>query len=138
MINRTNSTTNSMYPTSPFVHRPQTSPPNSGGSLFPNQNPSSPSNLGGMLQGLLGGKGELDLASTLANAQKMIGVINQVAPIIKNLSPMLSLLKGLNTSGIATSDKVSTTTSDKTKKRKPITRQKRRSRKKTRKLNVLS
>jgi hypothetical protein len=122
-----------MYPTSPFVHRLQTSPPNNGGSLFPNQNPSPPSDLGGMLQVLSGGKGELDLGSTLANAQKMIGVINQVAPIVKNLSPMLNLLKGLNTSGTATvSNKTSTVAKVRTNKRKSKARQKRRSSKKTR------
>jgi hypothetical protein len=70
------------YPTGslPSV-TPQVTPPGSGG-------------LGGILQSLLSSKGTFDIQSILANTQKMIGIVNQVGPIVRNVSPMLQLLKG--------------------------------------------
>jgi hypothetical protein len=84
-------------------------PPFGGGAQFPPQGgPGLPSTQGGsgLLQGLMGGtsggKGSFDIASAMANAQKMIGIINQVGPIVKNISPMLQLLKGINVASTTT------------------------------------
>jgi len=67
----------------PIPHTPKT-PPAAGGGV------------GGLLQGLADGAGQMDIQSMIANAQKMIGIVNQVGPIVKNISPMLQMLKGFN------------------------------------------
>lgn len=59
---------------------------------IPPRNPG----FGGFLQHLLGGKGAMDLPSIIANAQKVIGVINQLGSAVRTMSPMLELLKGLS------------------------------------------
>lgn len=101
-----------MPPPSPFMSRPQGLPPGSGSSTFLHQAPSSPSGSGGLLQGLLGGQGNFDLASTIDNARKVMDVINQAGPIIhqlgpivKNLSPMLQLLQGSSASQVSADKK---------------------------------
>ncbi|WP_025028572.1 YppG family protein [Caldalkalibacillus mannanilyticus] len=65
-----------------------------GGGMPPVQPPPPPTGGGGLLQGLMGGAGTFDIQSMIANAQKMMGIINQVGPIVKNVSPMLQMLKG--------------------------------------------
>jgi hypothetical protein len=77
----------------PFLS-PFQKPP--GPLLGPGPAASSPGGLSGLLQGIMGGKGQLDLGSVISNAQKMIGIVNQVGPIVRNLSPMLHMLKGLS------------------------------------------
>jgi hypothetical protein len=116
---------------SPFMSRPQGLPPGSG-STFQNQAPPSTSGPGGLLQGLLGGQGNFDLASTIDNARKVMGIINQAGPIIqqlgpivKHLGPMLQLLQGSSTSQ-SSADKKLTTSSARTKERNPRRNQKQR------------
>jgi hypothetical protein len=110
-----------MLPPSPFMSRPQGLPPGSGGSTFHNQ----PSGSGGLLQGLLGGQGNVDLASTIDNAKKVMDVINQAGPIIqqlgpivKNLSPMLQLLQSSSASQSSADKKVGTSSTKEVKPRK--------------------
>lgn len=66
------------------------------GAVPPVPAPGGTGGLGGILQGLFGGSGSLDIPSILSNAQKMIGAVNQAGEVFKNIGPMLQLLKGLN------------------------------------------
>lgn len=96
----------SSYPYSPGSRPPfmpsQPFNPYTGGSMpTPNPAPANPgtSGIGGLLQNLLKGQGSLDVASMMSNAQKMIGVVNQIGTVVRNMSPMLEMLKGFNDSG---------------------------------------
>lgn len=106
-------------PPPPFGGAPFTGgAPFSGGNSFmsPSGPPMAPFNptppmtnpggLGGMLQGLLGGGGGagLNLPGLLANAQKVIGAINQAGDVFKNIGPMLQLLQGFNSSDLLADD----------------------------------
>lgn len=70
------------------------------GGMFPPGIPQAPQpshpGLGGILQNLFGGKGSFDLPSIITNAQKVIGVVNQLGTAVRNMSPMIELLKGLS------------------------------------------
>ncbi|MDQ0168085.1 VrrA/YqfQ family protein [Bacillus horti] len=68
------------------------------GSMAPMAPGGTGGGLGGMLKGLLGGNGSLNLPSILSNAQKMIGAVNQAGEVVRNVGPMLQMLKGLNLS----------------------------------------
>lgn len=78
----------------PFVHQ---------GGMFPSIPPGIPPatqpvkpGIGGLLQNLLSGKSSVDIQSIMSNAQKIIGVVNQLGTVVRNMSPMLEVLKGLS------------------------------------------
>jgi hypothetical protein len=91
-----------MPPTTPFAGG--SPPPMFGSPAHPplgGMMGQQPGGLGGLLQGLLGGGGgSLDLPSLLANAQKMIGAVNQAGEVFKNISPMLQLFRNIDLSDL--------------------------------------
>ncbi|WP_188623053.1 VrrA/YqfQ family protein [Caldalkalibacillus thermarum] len=99
---------------SPFFGAPNM-PPQGGGPFTPFSSPSPPSQvpgfpfqgpsapgasppgtggLQGLLQGLMGGS-SFDLPGLMSNAQKWIGVLNQLGSVIKQAGPLLQLVQGL-------------------------------------------
>lgn len=127
----------SAYGAPPSPPPVQSPPPTSGGglggglsSLFGGANSGGATSGGiqGMLQGLMSGSSSLDLASIITNAQKVIGVVNQMGTVVQNLGPMLHVLQSLNTDAEGggdsdtltevTDDTPSTSSSGSTKKKK--------------------
>ncbi|MDQ0340403.1 hypothetical protein J2S00_003212 [Caldalkalibacillus uzonensis] len=94
-------------PFSPFS--PPSPPAQSPGFSFPGNpsvpgSPPAPGGLQGLLQGLMGGGGSLDLPGLISNAQKWIGVFNQFGSILKQAGPLLQLVQGLSGSADSFSD----------------------------------
>lgn len=132
-----------MRPPMPYAYGNAPSFPYGGGSAPslptpPGPQPRPPSGLGGFLQGLTGGSGgsgglgDVNIPELLGKAQKMIGAVNQAGAILKNMSPMLQMLKGLNVSELLSeSDDSLTELEDNENEVKPRRRRRKRLKRKT-------
>jgi hypothetical protein len=123
-----------MQPPSNYMNPQRPFTPYGGGSFPTHQAPPSrpPSGLSGFLQGLSGGKGEVDIPGLLNNAQKMMGAFNQASDVFKQVSPMLQMLKGLNVSDIISqNDDVLTEIDDEETKVKPKKKRRRQRKRKS-------
>lgn len=85
-------------PHPPAPGPPAPSFPFSGGSPHLAGPSPNPGGLQGLLQGLMGGAGSLDLPALINNAQKWVGVLNQFSSILKQAGPLLQLVQGLGSS----------------------------------------
>lgn len=88
------------YPQAPYYSPHQPFFPHSNGTIPPtfSSPPTQPQppGIGGVLQNLFKGKGSFDINSVMTNAQKVIGVVNQLGSVVRNMSPMLEMIKGLS------------------------------------------
>lgn len=65
--------------------------------------PAPPQGWQGLLQNLTSGLGAIDLPGLINNAQKWVGMLNQLGSVIKQAAPLLQLIQGLS-QGFAADD----------------------------------
>jgi uncharacterized metal-binding protein len=70
-----------------------------------------------MLQNLTNSLGSLDIQSLISNAQKWMGMFNQIGSVLKQAAPLLQLVQGLS-SGLGASDEILSDWSDEDKQQK--------------------